>query len=270
MRTVNRIENERGIALVTVLLVALVVAVISAGAALVSSNTTLINAYAKRQSVLVVAADAGLEEARSVINGNAALYPESLYAALESGAPVKDASGVVIPGVLRSLYVGPTGITSGQYGVFGSVVEDQAGNRIIRRGEVVQESFAKYAYFTDVEPSNISFGGGDAIFGPVHTNDYLKIYSSGASFFGPVTTAKTIQGKQYGTFAQGYTENGPYIGMPQTADLLKLKKQAQAGGTAFVGSLGAGNAGEATLRIEFMPVDIDGDGKLLVVTAALL
>ena len=68
------------------------------------------------------------------------------------------------------------------------------GGVVVRRAQVFQESFAKYAYFTDVEPSNISFGGGDQIFGPVHTNDYLKIYSSGATFHDEATTAKTVQG----------------------------------------------------------------------------
>jgi Tfp pilus assembly protein PilX len=256
------IHDERGIALIVVLLVALVIAVISAGAALVSSNNSLISSYGDKQSVLETVAEAGLEEARSMVNGNNSLYPDSLYNTLESAAQVKDASGNTISGVTRSLYVGPTGITSGQYGVFGSVVsvvEDAAGNKTIRRGEVVQESFAKYAYFTDVEPSTIAFGGGDQIFGPVHTNDVLKIYSSGATFHGPVVTHKTISGKAYGTFNQGYTENGPYIAMPATAQLTKLKTQATAGGTAFISSL-AGTIGQATLRIEFVPVDMNGDG----------
>jgi hypothetical protein len=126
---------------------------------------------------------------------------------------------------------------------------------------VVQESFAKYAYFTDIEPSNIAFGGGDQIFGPVHTNDYLKIYPSGATFHGPVVTAKTVQGAQYGVFKQGYTERGPYIAMPQTADLNKLRIQAQAGNTLFTSST-AGGAGQATMRIEFVAIDLNRDGSV--------
>jgi hypothetical protein len=132
---------------------------------------------------------------------------------------------------------------------------------VVRRGEIQQESFAKYAYFTDIEPSTISFGGGDQIFGPVHTNDYLKIYSSGATFWGPVTTAKTVQGAAYGTFAQGYKENVAPIPMPSTADLNKLKAQATAGNTAFTSST-AGTSGQATMRIEFVAIDLDGDGQV--------
>ncbi len=262
MNTMQRLRDERGLALVVVLFVGLVVAVISAGAALVGSNTSLINRYSERTSVLLSVGDAGLEEARSRINGDGTLYPDSGYAVLENAVQVYDADGALIPGVRRSTYVGPTGVTSGQYGVFGSivtVVEDNTGNTLIRRGEVAQESFAKYAYFTDIEPSNISFGGGDQIQGPVHTNDHLKIYSSGASFLGTVTTGRTVQGAQYGMFAQGYTENAPLIAMPQTADLTKLQLQGAAGSTAFVSS-SAGAAGQATTRIEFVALDLNGDG----------
>jgi hypothetical protein len=258
------IRNERGVALMTVLYVALVVAVLSTTAVLLSMTSSMVNRNTDRELSLESVADAGIEVGRSKINGTPALYPATGYATLEQDATVKDASGTVIPNVTRSLYVGPTGITSGQYGVFGSVVSvarDRFGNTVVRRGEVVQESFAKFAYFTDIEPSNISFGGGDQIFGPVHTNVYLKIYSSGATFFGPVTTAKTVQGAQYGTFAQGYTEHVSRIEMPKTADLLKLKVQAQAGNTAFTGNTN-GASGQATTRIEFIAIDLNGDGQV--------
>ncbi len=258
-----RLRNEKGVALVIVLFVALVVGSISAGAALMSSSATLVHKYSERQSSLVAVADAGIEEARSYLNGNSALYPADGFSALEYAAAVSDADGVVIPGLQRWLYVGPTGVTTGQYGVFGSVVSvvtDAVGNSIVRRGEMAQESFAKYAYFTDIEPSNISFGGGDQIQGPVHTNDELKIYASGASFLSEVTTSKDVQGAQYGTFGQGYLEYVPEIPMPQTADLVKLQVQAAAGGTSFISS-SAGDAGEASMRIEFRPVDLNNDGQ---------
>jgi len=262
--TQRYVDNERGVVLVVVLFVAFVVGAISAGAALVGSNASLINRYTSRHSVLVSVADAGLEEARSALNGDRSVYPDSGFAVLENGVPVTHADGSEIPGVRRWTYVGPTGVTSGQYGVFGSVVvrvEDNTGNQVIRRGEVAQESFAKYAYFTDVEPANISFGGGDQIQGPVHTNDVLKIYSSGATFLGTVGTARTVQGSAYGTFAHGYQEGAPYIAMPETADLLKLRVQATAGGTAFAGT-SAGALGQATTRIEFVAIDLDGDGAV--------
>lgn len=262
MTTSGRLKPRRGIALITVLLIALVVSVLMVTAALLGSNASLVSRYHQRASQLAWAADAGLEEARASVNANKALYPDTGFATLELDAPVRDASGAVVPNVTRSLYVGPSGVTSGQYGVFGSVVavvKDAFGDTIVRRQDMAQESFAKYAYFTDVEPSNISFGGGDQLFGPVFSNDYIKIYNTGATFFGTVTTAKTVQGRQYGTFKQGYTERAAPIAFPQTADLEKLHTQATAGGTAITGTLGGGD-GQATTRIEFVALDLNGDG----------
>jgi Tfp pilus assembly protein PilV len=259
---VSLMQDQRGIALITVLLLALVATVFAMTAALIMTNTSLTTRYSERAGRLEALADAGIEEARSRINGNSTLYPESLFTTLENGVTPTDAGGASVSGVRRWTYVGPTGVTSGQYGIFGSIVsvtEDASGNRVVRRREVQQESFAKFAYFTDIEPSNISFGGGDQIWGPVHTNDLLKIYSSGAWFHGSVATALTVQGAQYGTFDQGYTENAAYIPMPQTADLTKLATQAQAGGTYFVSST-SGTAGQATMRIQFTALDLNSDG----------
>jgi cytoskeletal protein CcmA (bactofilin family) len=262
--TRHRLRSRRGIALITALLVSLVVAALMVTAALLDTNATFINNYQQRASTMRWAADAGIEQARSLLNGNKALYPDSGFATIESNAPVRDANGNVIPNVTRSVYAGPTGITSGQYGVFGSVISvvaDPYGDTVVRRGEIVQESFAKFAYFTDVEPSNIAFGGGDQIYGPVHSNDNIKIYSSGATFFGHVTTAGNIIGGSYATFKQGYTTNGPVIPFPQTADLSKLQSQA-ADGNMVITSTNTGALGQATTRIEFVAIDLNNDGNV--------
>jgi hypothetical protein len=260
MRKQWMIADERGIALVVVLLVVLAVSAIIAGAAMLGSNTSLISRHQARLSLLESVADAGLEEARSAINGNKALYPDSGYDTLEAGAAVRDAAGAVIPNVRRWLYVGPSGLTTGQYGVFGSIVsvaQDPQGNRVIRRGEVYQESFSKYAYFTTIEGA-IVFANGDQIQGPVHSNDDITINASGATFFGPVSTAGVINGKGNGTFKAGLKEHVPAIPMPTTADLAKLQAQAAIGNTAIAGTT-AGNAGQATTRIEFVALDLNGD-----------
>lgn len=256
-------RGERGMAIIVTLLVLLSVTVLLGAATLVGSGATLIGTYHDRLTTLESVADAGLEEARSRINGDTTAYPETGYTVLEDHAQVYTAGGTVIPGIQRSVYVGPSGLTSGQYGVFGSivsVVEDARGNRVVRRAEVFQESFAKFAYFTDIE-GMIYFGGGDQIFGPAHSNDIMKIHSTGATFHGAVTTAQTIQDPQYGTFKQGYQEHVAYIPMPKTADLTKLQIQGQAGLTAIV-STTAGADGQASTRIEFVAVDLNGDGLL--------
>ena len=259
----RHVDNERGVALITVLLVTLALVAISAGALMLSSQTSLVNKYHQRQSLLEAAADAGLEEARSRVNGNIKLYPDTGFSTMETDAPVYDAGGAVIPGLKRSLYVGPIGISSGQYGVFGSavsVVRDQSGNQVVRRLEVVQESFAKFAYFTNVEGS-IVFASGDQIFGPVHSNDQIEVSTSGTgmTFHGPVTTAQDILGKSNATFKQGYSERVSPIPMPSTAALTKLHTQALAGNTAFISNTN-GAIGQAEMRIEFVAIDLNGDG----------
>jgi len=255
--------RRQGIALAMVMLLMLVLGSIATGAAMISSNTWLMSQYRERQGTLAMVADAGLEEGRARLNGDKALYPDTAFNTIENSVQVRDAFGTVIPGVRRWTYVGPIGVTTGQYGVFGSVVsiaEAGNGDRVIRRLEVVQESFAKYAYFTDIEPSTIAFGGGDQLFGPVHSNDDIQIYNSGATFHGPVTTSGTITGRNYGTFRQGYTEKVRRIPMPATAELNKLRTYAQNGGTAFTSST-AGTIGQARLRLEFLHIDLDGDGE---------
>lgn len=256
-------RNERGVALVVVLLVVLAVAAIAAGAALLSSSTGLIDKYHTRLSTLETAADAGIEEVRSAVNANKTIYPDTGFRTIENGVAVYDAGGAVIPGLKRWSYLGPIGATSGQYGVYGSVVtvvQDAQGNNVVRRGEIFQESFAKYAYFTNVEGS-IQFAAGDQLFGPVHSNDKINIASGspGPTFWGPLVTAKTISNRSNGNYKQGYTENGPTIPFPQTADLSKLQSQATAGNMAFV-STTSGLAGQATTRIEFTARDLNGDG----------
>jgi len=259
-------RDRRGIALVTVLLVALAVSTLAIAATMLIQTGTLIRKHSERGAVVDDAALAGLEEARSTLNGNPALYPQGGgYVTLESNVSVRDAAGDTIPGLRRSTYAGPSGIVSGQYGIFGSIIsvtDDGRGNRRVRRMVVNQESFAKYAYFTTIEPSGIRFGNTDQIFGPVHSNDNIRMYApSGgnqATFHDLVTTAGIVENPSYGNFIKGYTENVPPVPLPGTPALNLLRTQAQTGGLYFVGS-NAGNYGEADLRIEFIPVDLDGN-----------
>ena len=256
--------NEQGIAMVVTLLVVLVIGALITGAAVVGSNHMLVTRYYERESVLENAAETGLELARAMINADNSLYPASGFDTLEAGVQVSAPDGSTIPGVRRWTWVGPSGVTSGQYGVFGSIVtmvRDDGGGRVVRRQQINQESFAKYAYFTDTEPSNIRFGGGDAIWGPVHSNSPIRIWSSGATFHSTVRTAQDVQDGHFGTFNQGYEEYVPAIAMPTTADLNNLRVQAQAGNTHFVGDDTQGH-GETTMRIEFVTVDMNLDGDV--------
>ncbi len=258
----GRVRPDSGFALALMLLVTLVVSGMAAAAVYIGMGSVVITRSHERQDLLEMVAEDGLELARARINADRSLFPEEGYTTLEDNVEVYDVEGNVIPGVRRSTYVGPTGITSGEYGVYGSivtVVRDEGRGVVVRRTQVQQESFSKYAYFTDFEPSEIAFGGGDQIYGPVHSNDSIKIYDSGATFHNMVTTAKVIKGREYGEFREGYRERVPQIPLPQTADLQKLKVQGEAGGTAFTASKN-NPVGRATMRIEFVAIDLNGDG----------
>ena len=260
----TNLSEKDGFALVLTMLVVLIVSALTTGAVIVGGNHVLANRYYERTNQLQIVANSGLEYGRALVNGDPTIYPDSSYATLEDGVPVMNGAGNTIPGVTRWLHLGPTGVTTGQYGIFGSVVSivrDDGGGEVVRRSQISQESFAKFAYFTDVEPSNISFGGGDQIFGPVHSNSDLKIYSSGATFHQDVRTAQRVPSPQYGTFMMGYEEYVPRIEMPQTADLNKVAAQAAVGGTLFGGDTNGGY-GQASTRIEFVAIDLNDDGDV--------
>lgn len=259
-----RAAGREGFALMMVLVLILAIGALAVAAIALGGNTSALNLLDERQDALETVADAGIETARSRLNSSRAVFPDSGYVTLENGVTPTDAAGKPIAGMKRWTYAGPIGVTTGQYGIFGSIVsvaQAANGDRVVRREDVTQESFAKYAYFTDVEPATISFGGGDQIQGPVHTNDYLKIYSSGATFKGPgqVTTARQIQGRQYGTFLEGYQENVARIDLPPTTELTRLQAYAAAGGSAFTEPAG-GNATAPRMRIEFLWIDVNGNG----------
>lgn len=252
--------DKSGFALVVVTLVMVVAAALIGGGVTLGSNHLLVNRYHQRTDQLEVVASAGLEKARAQLNGNPSLFPESGYVVLEDNAQVSNGAGGFIPGVRRSMYAGPMDIATGQSGVFGAVISvatDDGGAKVVRRIMLRQESFARFAYFTDVEPSNISFGSGDQIWGPVHSNDFLKIYGSGATFHAATRTAKTVVDSQYGIFDKGYQQNVSPIPLPPVAELTRLSNYAQTGGTRIVGN---GGDGQATTRVEFMAIDLNADG----------
>lgn len=257
-------RDERGIALLTTLLVGFAVSAIALAGAFWVLNSQLIQKNGERAAILNDYAVAAVEEGRSKLNANPAVYPATNWVQLDTNAQVKDGAGVVIPGLRKNTYAGPDGITSGQYGVFGTIISevtDSFGNKVVRREQVNQESFAKYAYFTTIE-GNIVFANNDQIRGPVHSNDQIKIDASGATFFDQVSTAaSSIQGQSYGNFVNFPPKlSVPAIPLPTTAAFTALQTHANNGGVSFAGNTNGNSEGEASVRIEFVAIDVNGDG----------
>jgi hypothetical protein len=255
--------DQRGIALVVVMLLTVAVTALVAGAIYLTGTAKSIAQGQEREEEMRNAADAGIELGRSALNGTSVTL-DTVYQALYTNQVVNDANGVPIPNVTRSVYYGPTGSSTGQYGIFASIVSiitDPSGAVVVRRGELAQESFAKFAYYSDSEGSGICFGGNDQIFGPLHSNANVCIYSSLAHFHNTFDVSGLITGKAYGTFDLGYTENGSIIPLPTVTALSKLATYATQGGMNYTAPAGGAKA-QPRMRIEFVALDLDGDGRV--------
>lgn len=258
-----KLRTDRpGIALLVVMLLTMVVAAIAAGAALIGANSFLINEYDSQSSLLQTVADAGLELGRARLNANPTLFNDTAPSPLEYEAAVYDATGAVIPGVVRTVYAMPLGGGLGEYGNFAALVAIARmadGAKVVRRLDMTQQSFAVYAYFTNFEPEDITFGNNDQFFGPVHSNSDIKISSTGATFNGPTTTAGSFVGASYATFGDDTASNVTPIAMPTTGQLTALRDRAAPANLAFTAAAG-GNEGQSTLRLHFIARDVNDDG----------
>jgi len=258
---VTKPASEAGFALALTIIVVVAIGALITTAIAVGGNNILANRYYERTSLLHNVAISGLELARARINGDPSIYPDSGYVTIEDGVAVRDGAGEFLPGVERWLYAGPTGLTSGQYGIYGSivaVVRDQGGAEVVRRLQISQKSFARFVYFTDSEGDYIYFNG-DEFWGPVHSNDDLKLTGYPSTWHNELTTAGTISNPSLGTYDVGYQEEVARIEMPEVADLNDVRDQAAAGGTSFIGDTD-GDMNEATMRIEFVAIDLNNDG----------
>ena len=193
---------RRGVALILTMILTVAFAALAMGAIYLTGNAALIGSSYDRERDYRYAAEAALGIAKSQLNGGLFVLPDSNYTQLMSGATITGADGLVLPRVLVNLYVGPTGSTSGQDGTFGSVVAeatDGSGARYVRRLELTQETFAKFAYFSVKEKTatggTIYFGGNDVIFGPLFSNDTINILAGTCpvvSFRDQVQTARNL------------------------------------------------------------------------------
>lgn len=257
---------RRGAALFIVMMFVVVSAALALTAIVTTGNASLVAKSYARENDLKYAAEAALAIGKSRLNFDADALPDTGFKILMENASLMSADDQTIPGVTVTVYAGPSGSSSGQFGRFASVVaeaRDNQGNGFIRRLELTQESFAKYAYWSDKETSGsgtIYFGGNDQLWGPVYSNDVISIASTGATFNDEVGTTKTISGKSNGTFRKGYKENQTSIKLPNTDDLSsKLSGFASSAGWNF-SPPSSSDTRDIRMRIEFVAVDMNLDG----------
>jgi hypothetical protein len=260
-------SERRGMALLTVILLTFGLAALSASAVYLVGNSGLLATSTDREREFKYGAESAMAMGKSRLNNDPLVLPDTGYTTLMSGAQIKGADGAYLPGVSVNLYLGPTGSTSGQFGRFASVVaeaRDASGARFVRRLELTQESFARFAYWSDKETNaqggTIVFANGDNIWGPVWSNDNITIDPTGAKFHGEVGTAKVINGKNNGTFDKGYTEGQPLIQLPNNTVLSKLAGYATPGNFNFAAPSN-GDASTTRFRLEFVAVDLGTDAS---------
>ena len=208
-----------------------------------ASNANLLAKSYDRERDLKFAAEAALAIGKSRVNADPTILTMrtgQLDTAILLGWTLTGADGLPLSGIKVNVYVGPTGSTSGQFGRFSSIVaeaRDQRGNGFIRRLELTQESFAKFAYWSNSESNGsttIFFNNNDELWGPVWSNDTISIGSGKAIFHDEVGTAAFISGRSYGTYSKGYKEYQKPIALPSTSMLANLATIAAPSGWTFV------------------------------------
>ena len=271
LRARHAAGNRRGVALIFTLLLAVIVSGIAIGAIMMLGRGQLVSKLQTRESEMVAIADAGLERARDSINGAGAVPPTAGFITLENGVQVRDASDAVIPGFWRWTYAGRSGNTTGQEGVYASVISvirDQSTSSsravVVRHLQLNQESFAKFARFDDTTTSSVRFAGGITVTGPLHTNQQLWVGFGStppeATFFGPVTTSSGITATANGSFRQGFRTGVARIELPTTTTLADLRTYATPGQLVVTGGTVGDSIGSPATRVEFVPVDVNRDG----------
>jgi hypothetical protein len=257
---------RRGIALVFVLIFVIAMAALS-----MSSNANLLAKSYDRERDLKFAAEAALAIGKSRVNADPLILQMRRVGQLDtiilSQQVLTGADGNPLSGIKVNVYVGPTGSTSGQFGRFSSIVaeaRDQRGNGFIRRLELTQESFAKFAYWSNSESNGsttIFFNNADELWGPVWSNDAISIGSGGAKFHDEVGTASVVNGKSYGTFAKAVKENQKPIPLPSTSILNNLQQISATSGWDF-SSVSTASQDETNVRdrLEFVAFDLNASG----------
>jgi hypothetical protein len=262
-RTMRPAVDRRGSALILTLVLTLSLASLATSAIYLGGNEQILaNTYDQERNMRY-ADEAVLAMGKSTLNYDPYAAPDTGYSIIKNNETILGADGNPVPGITVSMYLGPTSSNTGQFGRFVSVVavaKNQAGAQVVRRLELAQESFAKFAYWSNEESNNgdpIYFNNNDQLWGPVWSNDQIKIESGGARFHGTVGTAQTVTGKQYGTFDVGYSERQKAISLPNNTALASLAGYASAAGFNFTAP-NSGPVSQAKMRIEFVARPLNG------------
>ena len=286
---------RKGSALILVLIMTLSLAGLAMSAIYLSSSAGLLSRYYDRERNYRYAAEAAIALGKSRVQvGDTSLHlPDDTAKLILNGVSLTDASGTTIPRVLVNLYGGYTGDTVGIFGQFATFLAqayDSGGTRMVRRLDLVAESFSRFAMFTNTYSAGLCYGTGEFLNGRAHSNQlWNSCGPPGPIYYDTVSAHTTITGQA--TYLRDSIVGAPIIPMPTIAKLAALTTYASnanlqftpvtavaslnppptqpsgsGGGLSSVnlsGQVGAGNPARGT-RVRFKPVDMDSSGTLEV------
>ncbi len=265
----NSKSNERGAALVIVILIMLALTGIVMGVSSISVNETRLASNEKLDKDAFYLAEAGVEKSIQYLAQLSVPF-------LGSGAN-KDQPAILLndqelygKGTVTS-YLDPldsnTGNTSRFVAITVRATLNGSGMSKVLQVQVGQQNFSRYAYFSDLEKfpsgSTIWWVTDDELYGPVHTNDQLHIYGS-PTFYDEVSSAASSIDYYNGgppqddpDFRKGVTLDASVIDLPNDTQML-LNKANEPGGLVL-----NGNPVEVEFRIDgggnpFLRVTIGG------------
>lgn len=261
----QRLRARRGSALMLTMVFTFALGGLAISAIYMAGSTSILSKLYDRERDYRYAAEWALAVGKSRITTDTALVlPDSLYIQILNGSVVSDAGGQPVPKVKVDLYAGVGGASTGQYGRFVELVAvayDNGGARHVRRLELQAENFARFAMFTDQWTAGC-YTTGEIVRGRAHSNDDWQSCSSspGPIYTDTVSAVTTVSGTaQYVTPGHRYP-SAPRIPFPSVAKLSWMPGYASGANLSYTPPARVGSTGAA--RMEFVAVDLDGDGFL--------
>ena len=262
-----RSNARRGSALILVLIMTLSLAGLAISAIYLSSSAGLLSRFYDRERDYRYAAEAALALGRSRVTQDTTLViPGDTALALLSGASLTDASGNTIPRIKVNLYVAYTGDTTGKYGRFVTLIAqayDSGGTRYVRRLDLVEQGFGKYAMFTNASPSNYQYGPGEWLKGVGHSNGDWKSVGSGPGphYYDTITAVGNVSGASgSAVYDSGYKTGVKTIPYPTVSKLSNLITYATAANLNIVPVSGTSSGAKQGTWMEFVTIDINSNG----------
>lgn len=258
-------RGRRGSALMLVLVLTFALGGLAISAIYMAGSTTILSKLYDRERDYRYAAEWALAVGKARLTTDTAfVLPDSLYRQVLNGATVSDAAGQPIPRVKVDLYAGIGGNSTGQYGRYVELVavaSDSSGARHVRRLELQAENFARFAMFTD-SWSVGCYTTGEIVRGRAHSNANWQSCSGspGPIYSDTVSAVTTVTGvAQYQTPGHR-VPSAQRIPFPTVTKLAWMPGYASAANLAYTPPARVGSTGGS--RMEFVAVDLDGDGTL--------